>query len=194
MAERTIGDITADAVKLLDLAEYEGSEQTTVSSMDEYAESLKQLIIEVSNAGLNNLRELDRINGILRENGYEYPLGARGVQDMANHRAEQLDELVRLDPEHWAAPGSAAGPYGKRVAEMEQRLAKQADELRAEFVRLLTQDSESKDRRRKTYNQAIFEPGVQLTGLVRGGGQAIWSSIDLFMVLSKFDRAVKNTD
>ena len=75
--------------------------------------------------------ELDRINDILRENGYDYPLGARGVSDMADHRAEQLDELVRFDPEHWAAPGRAAGPYGKRVAELERQLAAVTGDLAA---------------------------------------------------------------
>lgn len=53
--------------------------------------------------------------------------------------------------------------------------------LRAEFVRLLTVDSDTKDRRRREYNQAIFDPI----------GFANWSSTDLWMVLEKFDAAVK---
>lgn len=56
------------------------------------------------------------------------------------------------------------------------------DRLRAEFLRLLTVDSETQDRRRREYNQAIFDPT----------GYAIWSSTDLDMVMEKFDKAVKN--
>ena len=57
--------------------------------------------------------------------------------------------------------------------------------LRDEFLRLLTQDSETKDWRRKDYNQAIFNAEH---------GWAIWSSTDLDMVMDKFDRAVKNVE
>lgn len=53
--------------------------------------------------------------------------------------------------------------------------------LRAEFLRLLTQDSETRDRRRRDYNQAIFNAEK---------GWAVWSSTDLDMVMEKFDRAV----
>lgn len=54
--------------------------------------------------------------------------------------------------------------------------------LRAEFLRLLTEDSETKDARRKEFNQAIFDPDT---------GYAIWQATDLYMVLQKFDRAAK---
>lgn len=56
-------------------------------------------------------------------------------------------------------------------------------ELRDEFLRLLTTDSETKDRRRKDYNQAIFNADK---------GWAIWSSTDLDMVMEKFDTAARN--
>jgi hypothetical protein len=59
-----------------------------------------------------------------------------------------------------------------------------SDALRAEFVRLLTTDGTTRDRRRKDFNQAIFDPE----------GWAVWSSTDLEMVMSKFDRAVKNVE
>jgi hypothetical protein len=58
-------------------------------------------------------------------------------------------------------------------------------ELRKEFIRLLTEDSEIKDRRRKDFNQAIFAPEDQ-------GGWACWTSTDLDMVMEKFDKAVRN--
>lgn len=59
----------------------------------------------------------------------------------------------------------------------------EAERLRAEFLRLLTVDSETNDRRRKEYNQAIFNAK---------GGWAVWSSTDLDMVMSKFDKATRN--
>jgi hypothetical protein len=55
--------------------------------------------------------------------------------------------------------------------------------LRDEFLRLLTVDGETKDRRRKDYNQAIFDPK---------DGWAVFNDTDLDMVLDKFDGAVKN--
>ena len=55
--------------------------------------------------------------------------------------------------------------------------------LRAEFVRLLTEDSDTTDRRRREYNQAVFNPE---------SGRSIWEPpTDLGMVLQKFDRAAK---
>ena len=48
--------------------------------------------------------EVERINQILRAHGFEYPLGARGVQDMADGYRVRQEELHRLDPDHWAAP------------------------------------------------------------------------------------------
>jgi hypothetical protein len=57
-------------------------------------------------------------------------------------------------------------------------------QLRAEFLRLLTEDSETKDRRRREFNQAIFASEDQ-------GGWAIWTSTDLDMVMEKFDRAAR---
>lgn len=57
--------------------------------------------------------------------------------------------------------------------------------LRAEFIRLMTEDSETKDRRRREFNQAIFAPEDE-------GGYACWTNMSLDMVLEKFDKAVKN--
>ena len=54
--------------------------------------------------------------------------------------------------------------------------------LRAEFLRLLTEDGPTHDRRRKDYNQAIFNAEH---------GWAIWTSTDLEMVMSKFDKAAR---
>ena len=56
-------------------------------------------------------------------------------------------------------------------------------DLRAEFLRMLTEDSETKDRRRKDFNQAIFDPDQ---------GFAIFNGTNLDMVMSAFDKAVKN--
>jgi hypothetical protein len=57
------------------------------------------------------------------------------------------------------------------------------DLLRDEFFRMLTEDSETKDRRRKEYNQAIFD-AIE--------GWPVFTSTDLWMVLDKFDAAVHN--
>lgn len=57
------------------------------------------------------------------------------------------------------------------------------DAIRAEFVRLLTEDGPTNDRRRRDFNQAIFRLPE---------GYAVWTSTDLDMVLEKFDKAVKN--
>lgn len=57
------------------------------------------------------------------------------------------------------------------------------DALRKEFVRLLTTDSETHDRRRRDFNQAIFTADE---------GWAIWSSTDLNMVMDKFEDAARN--
>jgi hypothetical protein len=55
--------------------------------------------------------------------------------------------------------------------------------LREEFLRLLTEDSETSDRRRKEFNQAIFD---------KERGFACFNGTDLSMVMDKFDQAVKN--
>lgn len=55
-------------------------------------------------------------------------------------------------------------------------------ELREEFLKALTVDSETKDARRREFNQAIFDAEK---------GYAVWTGTDLGMVLAKFDRAAK---
>lgn len=60
-----------------------------------------------------------------------------------------------------------------------------SDELRTEFYRLLTQDGETADARRRGYNQAIFLPEEQ-------GGSAVFNGTNVYMVMEKFDRAVRN--
>lgn len=58
----------------------------------------------------------------------------------------------------------------------------QTKRLRAEFLRLLTTDSETRDGRRRDFNQAIFNAEH---------GWAIWTSTDLDMVMEKFDKAIR---
>lgn len=58
-----------------------------------------------------------------------------------------------------------------------------ADICRREFLRLLTEDSETKDARRKEFNQAIFNAEE---------GWACFHGTDLDMVMDKFDAAVRN--
>ena len=55
-------------------------------------------------------------------------------------------------------------------------------DLRALFLKYLTVDSETNDRRRKDYNQAIFDDKE---------GWAVFNGTDLDMVMEKFDKALK---
>ena len=57
-----------------------------------------------------------------------------------------------------------------------------AERLRADFLRFLTVDGDTNDRRRRGFNQAIFNAE---------GGWAVFSGTDLDMVMEKFDRAVR---
>ena len=57
-------------------------------------------------------------------------------------------------------------------------------DLRALFLKYLTIDSETNDRRRKDYNQAIFDDEK---------GYAVFNETDLDMVMEKFDKAVSAT-
>lgn len=79
-------------------------------------------------------------------------------------------------------------------------------ELRELFIKRMTVDSETDDRRRKDYNQAIFhfEDDDQVDewnkecekyGLPRkayGQTHAVWSEMDMDMVLKCFDDATKD--
>ena len=56
---------------------------------------------------------------------------------------------------------------------------------REQFIKTLTVDSESQDRRRRGFNQAIFDPN---------DGLAVWTSTDLDMVLLAYDNATKRLE
>lgn len=58
--------------------------------------------------------------------------------------------------------------------------------LRELFIKRMTVDSESQDKRCKDYNQAIF--GLKADG----SSYPIWNYIDIDMVLQCFDNAVKD--
>jgi hypothetical protein len=64
---------------------------------------------------------------------------------------------------------------------------KPGEQLREEFVRLLTEDSQTNDRRRKEFNQAIFASEAE-------GGWAIFNGTDVSMVLAKFDKLIPHID
>ena len=57
-----------------------------------------------------------------------------------------------------------------------------AERLHDKFLRLLTTDSETKDRRRREFNQAIFDADE---------GWAVFNGTDLDMVMVKFNKAVR---
>ena len=52
---------------------------------------------------------------------------------------------------------------------------------------MLTVDSESTDRRRKDFNQAVFATEER-------GGYAIWNRTTLGMVMKAFDKAARETE
>ena len=56
-------------------------------------------------------------------------------------------------------------------------------QLRDEFLRLLTQDGETRNPRRREYNAAIFDAEE---------GWAVFIGTNLDMVMEKFDRAIRN--
>ena len=60
-------------------------------------------------------------------------------------------------------------------------------DLRELFIKYLTVDSDTKDARRKEFNQAIFiEPSDKLYG-----GHQVFNGTDFDLVMGKFDKAVK---
>jgi hypothetical protein len=58
----------------------------------------------------------------------------------------------------------------------------ETEKLKDLFIKYLTEDSPHNDRRRKDYNQAIFD---------KNEGWLIWNTCDLDMIMEKFDKAVK---
>ena len=70
--------------------------------------------------------------------------------------------------------------YAKAIAEAAYR--ETLKRMRQTFLKYLTVDSETNDRRRKDYNQAIFD-GEK--------GYAVFNGTDLDMVMEKFDKALK---
>ena len=62
------------------------------------------------------------------------------------------------------------------------------EHLRELFLKYLTVDSETQDARRKDFNQAIFiDPADKFFG-----GHQVFNGTDLDMVMTKFDKAVKD--
>ena len=73
---------------------------------------------------------------------------------------------------------------------MEREIAEyksQIEAFRELFVRRMTVDSETHDRRRKDYNQALFWYDED-----RDEYRPIWNEIDLDMVMTCFENALKD--
>ena len=56
-------------------------------------------------------------------------------------------------------------------------------QLKDLFIKFLTENSETQDRRRKEFNQAIFNAET---------GRECWSNTSIDMVLDKFDKAAEH--
>jgi hypothetical protein len=57
------------------------------------------------------------------------------------------------------------------------------EELETEFIRLLTIEGPTQDKRRREFNQPLFDPET---------GWPVYSNTTLRMVMDKFAKAVKN--
>lgn len=64
------------------------------------------------------------------------------------------------------------------------------EKLRELFIKYLTEDSTTHDARRKEFNQAIFFPEND----THFDGCQVFGGTSLYMVLEKFDKAVKALD
>jgi hypothetical protein len=94
----------------------------------------------------------------------------------------------------------------KHSREDVERGTKEFEKLRELFIKRMTEDSETKDRRRRDYNQAIFivEADEEIDawnkdcskyGLAPkkyGATLPVWADMDMSMVLKCFDDAVKD--
>ena len=66
------------------------------------------------------------------------------------------------------------------------------DELREAFIRRMTVDSDHHDRRRKDFNQAIFDYWSDNEAKDPRDTYLVWSDLTMDMVLRCFDDAVKD--
>lgn len=111
----------------------------------------------------------------------EHPEGTCPICDalfVAGHQVRDLvDALLPLIRDHVAAAVQA-----ERERPPTHRAESANERVRAEFLRLLTEDGPTNDRRRRDYNQAIF----------LSSGEAVWSSTTLDMVMNTFDCAMRN--
>lgn len=94
----------------------------------------------------------------------------------------------------------------KHNAEYIEKERESVETLRELFIKRMTVDSETQDRRRKDYNQAIFHykdkefvdywnKDAERLGLPKkdyNATYAVWSEMDMNMVLECFDNAVKD--
>lgn len=67
-------------------------------------------------------------------------------------------------------------------------MSRYTERLRSLFIRRMTEDSETKDRRRKEFNQAIF--GFNDDGTT----YQCFCDTDMYMVLDCFDNAVRDLE
>ena len=74
--------------------------------------------------------------------------------------------------------------HHKEDIDRDKKILQEFKEL---FVKRMTEDSETNDRRRKDYNQALF-----FYDEYRKEYRQVWNEITLYMVLQCFDDAVKD--
>lgn len=106
------------------------------------------------------------------------------MTEMGPEEARDYDEFER-QMEKDAGYSEAAKGQAKNHSNDSPML--DLDRLRELFLKYLTVDSETKDARRREFNQAIF---IDPKDAVFGGRQ-VFTGTDLDMVMKKFDKAVK---
>lgn len=80
----------------------------------------------------------------------------------------------------------------KHEREAIERFYKTISEFREMFIKRMTVDSETTDRRRKDYNQAIFSWWSDENVKTPENTFPVWSEMSMAMVLECFDNAVKD--
>jgi hypothetical protein len=90
-ARQKLPGVVAEAKAVLDhLAGNQG--RATAALSLRYTTQDHGVVAALAAAALVELAGLERVDDVLRENGIEYPLGARGVRDLASQAAGRAEE------------------------------------------------------------------------------------------------------
>lgn len=95
--------------------------------------------------------------------------------------------IIRKAVELEAYEKGLADGIGEKTYSEERAREAERERISVSFLKYLTQDSITKDARRKDFNRAIFmEPSAGFHG-----GEQVFNGTDLDMVMEKFGKALK---